>query len=317
MRRVRAFNKETGEFIKNVHASGMNEQTRHAHDYCCLDPSCGAQFHWVKAHSKHENTVWVPDTFARNPGSSHKAGCHYDYEYKHKHNEGLTFFEGGLFHLRINFSLGASWADKHPVRGDLSTAQQRVARNRSRFKGVQDIGQLVKFIEKEFGSLESPALENLVLHYQGQDYPWRDVFVKSESYTRSFNEAAQSTQGRRAKNLTIMKPVREIEPNRNGKRRFECEQQYAHTGKKHEFLTPVIVCDTASAADMVAHAMQREKIMLAAASPFIPQKTLEEPRRKGISCYYNIFNHSQIAEVGNRYWRYHPARQMGFSGFDL
>lgn len=311
MKRVRALDKITGGFVKVLHASSVSENTRHAHDYRCRDAACEAKLHWVKAHPRRENTRLVPPTFARNPGSAHKEGCSYDYEYKARHHDGLTFYENGLFHLRINFSLGASWADKNPERGDLSAEQRRVAKNRSGYKGVPNMQDLVRFLEKEFGSLESPALENLVLHYQGKDYAWDDVFVPSDQYTKSFNDAANA-RGWRSKAITVLKPTHEIQSNKNGKRRFVCETQYAHTGKKRELLKPVIVCDNESAASVVEQSMTRGKAMIVAAAPFITKDTLNQPRRRDLPCYFNVINHNQMTEVRDDYWRYYPARKMDF-----
>lgn len=320
MKRVRALDKETGEFVRKIHAGSVSDETRHDHAYGCMDPLCSARFHWRDGYTKRENTKKVWPTFARNPSTQHKAGCNYDYEYKAKHNQSLTFYdaETGLFHLRINFPLGASWEDKNIGRGSLSAEHRRVARNRTHYKALPNLESVVKFLEKEFGSLESPSLENLVLHYQGQDYRWGEVFVGAESYKDSFNAAAQPDDyDKKIKQITVMKPVQEQSLSPKGKRRFECEAQFAHTGIRRERLKPVIVCDNSYSAEQVEKVMRDSGVLLVAAKPFIRPSDLNAQRRNGFPCFYNVTSYAQISEISPRYWRYYPARQQTFGDLDL
>lgn len=317
MKRVRALDKETGAFVKNIHAGTMSEDTRHDHDYACMDPSCGARFHWVKGHPRKENTEHVPPTFARNPGSKHKAGCNYDYEYKTKHNPALTFYDAdtGLFHLRINFALGNSRRDRNFEPGMLSREQQRVARNRTHYRGLPNLDQVVKFVEKEFGSLEEASTENLVLHYQGRDYKWNEIFTASDDYKKSFKAAASAAEQRESdrKYVTVVKPVREIESSKNGKRRFSCAPQYGETGKGRGLMTPVIVCDTLFGAKQIDEAIRDKAVLLVAGNPFIPDSVMNAGRRNSTACYLSVHGYAQIARVNPAYWR----KNEGPNGEDL
>lgn len=314
MRRVRALDKDSGQFLKTIHASTVTEESRYAHDYCCMDPECGARFHWRKETVKRENTKTLPPTFVRNASTSHKKGCAYDYEYKARHNSGLTFYEDGFYHLRINFPLGGAWEDRNMAQSALTGEQRRVAKGRSHYKGLSDMRSVVAFLEKEFGSLESPALENLVLHYQGHDYKWTDMFVRADDYKRSFNAAAQNAADdyrTRQRQIMVVKPLKTLPKNSKGKWRFGCEVQAADTYGKKRNIQPILVVDNSFAATLIDEIMRDKGVMLMAAAPFIPPSALEEKRsgpKAQTPCYYNIIKPSQFARINPRYWRYHPAR---------
>lgn len=313
MKRVRAYNPEDRSFTGTLHADNVNDETRHARILGCLNADCTATFHWVQAHRRHENTKEVPATFRRNKSSVHTEGCDFDYEILARQHRDLVFIKDGVPHLRINFPLGSSWTDRHPERGQLTKAQRTAAENNSNVISVSSLARMVNFIEKQYGSLENPALENLVLDYQGRSYPWDEIFVTAQQYTKLFNEAANPERDQARAMLSIVQPLREIARSRKGKRQFECEWQHGDTGKAEEKIRPLIVCETDSVAEKIEKAVKDKSPALIAARPFIVPSVLDNPQRYNIPVYLYAHSHQQAEPVKDTYWHYHPARQINMA----
>lgn len=239
--------------------------------------------------------------------------CDYDYENKASRHRNVAFEKDGKFHLRINFPLGSSYSDLHPQRGRLTAAQKIAAQNNTGKKAVGTVAGLVKFLEREFGSLENPALENLVLHYQGRNYEWPETFIASGNAAKIFETAAGKTKDVTAGALAVVKPHQEISASDRGKRRFVCEEVPLAMNGNKSVLHPVIVCETA----MLAQRIKTGAAMLMAARPFIPPHILHDEKLHGcaaVPVYLYVADRTQFATIDDKYWNPVPGKQTGLFG---
>lgn len=295
-------------------ASEITDSERDVYDFRCLDESCGAEFHLRRRSWPLEATKEVSATFVRNPSSKHKPGCDYDYENKASHHSSVSFYKNGAYHIRINFPLGSSYSDLYPERGRLTAAQKIAAQGNSDKKAVRSVSGLVQLLEKEFGSIENAALENLILHYQGRSYDWPGTFVASNDYTRIFNAAADNKPDVTRSILCVVRPELEISPSKKGKRRFACTELPAVVNGQDIKLRPVIVCETSQLAQNV----KTNKTMLLAARPFISPTVLKDDdllRGFGpIPAYLYVADQTQMAVINNEYWDPVSRRQAELFG---
>lgn len=292
MKKARSFSL-TGEFERVVRAGDVPESERHKHDFKCLDPNCEAHFHLVKSHRRKENTEKIEATFARNAGSKHKDGCDYDYETIAKKHRYQSFVRDGKFYLRVNFPLGGKYSDRHPERGGLTRTQRAAAERNTDKKPVASMEALTKFLEKEFGSLQSESLENLVLDYQGKSYPWPEVFTNADNYERLHTEAAK--QDERNALLTTVVPARAGSENSKGKSRILCEPQDVELNGQHQLIQPVLVCETTE----LARKIRMGQALLVATRPYVSPEALSKPPEPGqkLNIYLYIHEAAQIAPV--------------------
>jgi hypothetical protein len=299
MKKVRAFSLK-GEFERVVRAGELPESARRQHKFKCLDAGCSAAFHLVKGHRRKENTEPIAPTFARDPGSRHREGCRYDYDVIASHHRYQAFIRDEKLFLRVNFPLGGKPTDRHPERGGLTGAQIRAAERNTSKQPVASLQVLTRLLGKEFGSLQSEALENLVLDYQGHSYAWPDVFTDSDSYARLHQEAAKKEDERKGL-LIAVKPLNEIPRNDKGKMKFACEPQNIVVGGRHEIIRPVLVFEN----DELAKDMKAGKTMLVATRPFIPDRVLAKSNPPGgnVSVYLYVHDKSQITPVPESTWR--------------
>jgi hypothetical protein len=299
MKKVRSFSLRH-EFERVVHAGDMPEAERHRHHFKCLNDKCSAAFHLVRGHRRKENTETVDATFARNPGSKHSGGCQYDFESIASHNQYQSFVQDDKLFLRINFPLGGRYVDRHPERGGLTREQRAAADRKTGKKPVAALAVLTHFLEKQFGSLQSEALEDLVLDYQGRSYPWPDVFTDADSYARLHSEAAKDELEKKGL-LVAVKPLHEASLSGKGKRRFLCESQMVTIGGRREIIRPVIVCEN----DEVANEIRKGRTMLVASRPFIPDHVLSQDLPADSKVHVTLYVHDkgQIAPVPESTWR--------------
>jgi hypothetical protein len=294
MKKVRSFSLK-GEFEKAVRASDLPESERHRHNFKCLDPDCGASFHLVKGHRRKENTEVVEPTFARNPGSRHRDGCRFDFDaIAHQHRY-QTFVRDDKLFLRINFPLGGMASDRHPdYPGLLSGAQKRAADQNTDKKPVASLQALARFLEKEFGTLQSDALEDLVLDYQGRPYPWAEAFTDADAYDRLYREGMKP-EGQRNGLLVAVRPVQAAGFNANGKPKFLCEPHDVIINGLDEAIRPIIVCEN----DEIAREITLGQPLLIATRPhlsaFAQARELVPNDRIGVTLY--VHDRSQIAAV--------------------
>lgn len=309
MKRTRSYDL-LGEFEKVRNAADIEERERYAHEYRCLNPVCTATFHFRRAASPLENTAGRAASFVHNSNSPHVKECDYDYENKATRHRRETFFKDGLFHLRANFPLGSDpQRDTYPGRARLSAAQRGRAEKNVDKKGVGTLSAAVKLIESEFTSLESAALENLVLYYQGKKYEWNNIFTAADRYEKIFDAITRPQMDETQPLLTVVMPEREINRSPKDKRRITCRAQGISVNGHDMKIQPVLVFGT----DRMADNISIGETFLAAGRPYIPQKLLQQaelPYASGIPAYFYIHDERQIARIDDKYWRNRPVVQM-------
>jgi len=303
MKKVRSFSL-TDEFQGVVQADAITHETRHAHKYRCLSETCNAAFHWRAGHRRDDNTRIFSATFARYAASAHQDNCPYDFEnFVHRHKE-IAFFQNGKFYLRVNFPLGADYTDLNPNRGRLTRAARETAENNTGKKSVRSMDDLVKLLEKEFGSLEHEALENLMLDYQGQSYAWPSLFLKGQDYGVLHKAFVAPTDKPQA-HLVLVKPSHRIPSNAKGRPRFSCEAQTTMIDGHPVVVRPVIVCDSPD----TVKKLEARQPMLVAARLFIRS---EELKSNVISVYMHVPEDKQASPVKETYWKPAVFKQANF-----
>ena len=295
-------------------AADITDSERDVYDFRCLDESCGAEFHLRRRSWPLETTKEVSATFARNPSSKHKPGCDYDYENKVSRHSSVSFFKNDAYHVRINFPLGSSYSDLYPERGRLTVAQKAAAQGNADKMAVRSTAAFVSLLEKEFGSIENAALENLVLHYQGRSYGWPGTFVASDEYTRIFNAAADNKSDVTQGIFCVVRPELEISSSKKGKRRFACTELPVLANGQNAKLRPVIVCET----NLLAQGIKTNKTMLLAARPFVSPNVLKDDdllRGYGpIPVYLYVADQTQMTVIEDKYWNPVPGMQEELYG---
>jgi hypothetical protein len=299
MRNVRAFNRESGAALGQLHAMQVNEDSRYGADYKCLNPACSCTFHWRKEVRAKENTEYRPETFVKNKSSNHVAGCSYDYKgFAHTHRD-IVYSDGSDLHIRLAFPVGSGPQDRMPsMRGMLTEAQRRAANSNINYKGVGSLSELSEFLEKHFaGGLEDPGLEDLVLHYQGEELPWRERFFSSERYRALLGQARR---GDETACFTLIKPSHSVQTGQKGKSRHVCEGQYVQDPDgKMRFVQPVIVTRNAHVRTMLDEAMENGTALLISGRPFMPR--IDHTQDRYIYFYCN--EDQQVAGMNKTYWR--------------
>lgn len=320
MKRVRAIDKHSGEFIKILHADEVTPEQRYAHHYACLDMGCSQSYHWRKSFRQDGNKIQIPATFVENHSSSHNKGCRYDFEKIAARHREIAFFQDGEFHLRINFPMGGAYSDMNVPRVpiDVKRLKSYWENTRPSYVGLNSMRALSEFLEKEFGSLESPQTDILKLHYQGKIYAWNDVYAASDHYENIINVPKSALDKLNESRLTIVRLSHEINPNDKGKRRFACEPQDARITGRLQKIQPVVVSASHEITDVFRQMCEAHTTALIAARPFsatrkkagefIPAKT------NPVTLY--VASMDQVAPISQSYWRPRPAQQLGFQ-FDF
>lgn len=287
-------------FLRLGHAYSITEESRRAFDFGCRNPACGCTYHWRKAVHGKENTDFRAETFAKNPSSSHVEGCHFDYERIARENHEYVFLKDGLFHLRVLFPLGGARVDRYPMRGYLTREQIRSAAENSDKKGVSSLHEMTRFIEKNFGSLESPALEDLVLYYQGQSMPWHDVFIPSDEYGRFFHDAAQKDEnGNSPPRLIAVRVRHENGVTSKGHPKFVCEVQKDRENGCPSGVRPIVSVDhyESGAVAAMREAAESDRVVLIGSRPFSPVNNYAVK-----NVYLHVHQASQISGLSDDYW---------------
>jgi hypothetical protein len=304
MKRARSFTLYD-EFEKVRAAQDVTEPERHGHLYKCLNAQCDAEFHWRRPSRPVETTREVSAAFVRYPSSRHKQGCDYDYEAKVSRSSGGAFVQDGRLCLRINFPLGGSYSDLHPERGGLTATQKRAAAANTGKKAVGSVTAMVKFLEREFGTLENPALENLVVHYQGHEYEWNDVFVKSSEGAHLYREASSPAGDKAAGMLAVVKPEFETSLSGKGKRRIVCAEVPMDIDGARVRLKPLLVCETGD----IAQSIRIGAPVLVAARPFIAPRDLKDRPAGAVNLHLYVADYTQYAALDDSYWSPVPGMQ--------
>ncbi len=315
MRRVRALDKMTGEFIKELRADELSPPSRYAYQYSCLDSGCGQSYHWRKSYRMDGNKVQVPATFVENHKSEHRSGCRYDFMKIVGRNHDVAFFQNEAFHLRINFPLGGHYSDVNVPTVNMVREYAEAAHGRDKLSvpGLPSMGLVVQFLEKEFGSVEATQTDILKLHYQGLDYDWRDIYAASDCYENIVNVPQDAVSKLTQSRLAVVKIIAEAEKSQKGKRRFLCEPQDAKVSGRTLSVQPSLVCANDDIATIFNEIIERDQPVLVAARPFtgnlsrggqfVPRKTYP------VALY--VADSTQFALVSQSYWRRRPGLQLG------
>ncbi len=313
MRRVRAINNKTGE-ESVLNAKDLESSQRYDFKLCCLDEGCPKTYHWRKGYKNKENTAEVAPTFVENHKSEdHNPDCRWDFVKIASKRKDITFYENGYYHLRVNFPLGGSVSDMFPRTGRLTKEQHRVAENNTHLKGLSSMEEVVKFLEKEFGSIEAEELENLKLHYQGPDYIWSDVYAASDDYGAMVDVPSDPGTGNIDARLSVVRVSHETKENDKGKRRFVCEWQQGVVRDKVDKIRPTIVCANEEVAQAFEGLSQHGGVALVSARPFVPPNFFEKKKweRDAVPVSLYVTQTDQITELdAHEYWRYQPHRQL-------
>jgi hypothetical protein len=323
MRRVRALDKISGEFVKELHADELSPPSRYAYQYCCLDSACTKTYHWRKSYRMDGNKVQVPATFVENRSAAHRSGCRYDFMKIAARHRDVAFFQDEAFHLRINFPLGGYHTDVHVPNIHLGRDYAAAARTHNHgdfsMPGLASMGAVVKFLEKEFGFIEASQTDILRLHYQGANYGWRNMYAGSDRYQHIVDVPQEAANALTQSRLAVVKIIAESAKSKKGKRRFLCEPQDAKVAGRTLSVQPSLVCANENIATIFNEIIERDCPILVAARPFTGDLSKGEkfvPRKVCPVALY-VADTAQFAPVSSSYW-HRPALQLGLDlGNDL
>lgn len=325
MRKVRAFDKN-GEFVQKMHAEAVTEETRRAYDWRCIENACDCSFHWRKAVYAKGNTDPRPPTFVKNPPSKnasneHALNCAGDIERIARENVKYTTLIDGQIHVRVNLPLGSSNIDRYPKRGDLTEEFKAAIEAQKIIKPFSHIRDLVKFIEKNFGALDSEAASEIMVNYQGKAVEWGKLFKGSDNYAallhRSKNRKDVDGNTITPPIITVLRPLKELEPNQNGKRRFECEGQTVKIVNRRHSIIPVIVDSShdGEVSKKINYQMKQGATLIATARPFFSPTSIRNLMSE-LRIYLNVYKMEQVEPVSDKYWKISGRDPNQFDLFD-
>jgi len=300
MKYIRAVDPKTGETISAaLPASIITDATRRLYNYFCRNPDCSARFHWVQPARTKENTEIRGPAFRINTTSQHSKGCRFAFE--NAANSSVkpapVFFDGQHYHIRALFPLGASWTDRHPEKGRLTHHQRQVAACNTDKFAVNSLSNLVHLVEKRFGGVRGTETNKILIHYQGETYPWQSLFAGPENYHRLF-ETATAPEEKTPPLFLLARLKREIAASAKDRRRFACERIKTRIDGKTLTIEPVLVCMN----DQMGAALSSrpaETVLMAAGRPFISREVLEKPRLNNevIRVSFALFDPGQMARA--------------------
>jgi len=301
-----------------MRADAVTEETRRAFDWRCEENACMCQMHWRKAVYAKGNTDPIDPTFVKNRSSQHKEDCPRDIERIVRENSEYTTLKNGQIHVRVNFPLGSSRVDRFPLRGYLTEEMKKAAENQKDIQPYSNLADLVKFIEKNFGGLESESAGEIVVNYQGRSVEWSKLFKGSDAYDKLYY---RSTNFKKVEELdvtspimTIVRLVKELEMNERGKRRFECEEQRVKLMGRRQKVVPVIVCDDSepALAKKIEKYMNEGAVMIVSARPFHPGFNSPPSRMGEQRISMLVHKVEQVEAVDAKYWKpsYRPGKQL-------
>lgn len=309
MRKAKAYIE--GKLARIMRAEAVTEETRHAYEWRCIEGGCDCTLHWRRAVHAKSNTDVRDATFAKNRSSSHKAGCVRDFSRILHENIDYVTVKNGQIHVRVNFPLGSSNIDRFPQRGYLSQELKKAAEYQKDVKPYSSIKDLAAFMEANLGGLDTEAAGEVVVSYQGQEVEWEKLFKPSDAYDKLYVRATNHKNGKEGSTtspiITIVRPVREISPNEQGKRRFACEEQQVKIQgiSKRQKVIPVIVCDDHD--PMVAKQLEKmvrdNATMIVSARPFHPGHQSIAVRYGEQRVSLLVHKLEQIAPVDPKYWK--------------
>lgn len=329
MKEITAQYKDSGEVLGELlRADDARAGLSDTFNFLCpAYPDCSARYHRVAGYDREQNTESVKPFWRKDPSSRHEPGCDYDLERKASKHRELTFFADGLYHLRINFPLGSAPGRDLYVRGHLTEKQRAAARKNADKQAAPSIEKMVRFLEKEFGSLEDDRLDELVLYYQGETQKWNDLFIGSGEYRKLLDKATRRDRkldafGIRPIGIIVVKPSNRSDKSDKDKSRIYCEQQDIKLRNKSTIaVTPRIILEDDSLRDKIA----TDRPMLVSARPFYPPEHRGRLRHRlitgeklpdNITIDLYIARANQVSPVRSDYW--HPTRKASpQQGFDF
>ena len=302
MRRIRALDKVTGDLVGIQHAKDKNEQTRRSHIYKCLNTSCSCTYHWRKKVGAKENTDPRPATFVKNKSSDHVAGCRYDFTEFAKDHRDVVYTKDDILHLRIQFPLGTTRSDLRPwIPGALSERQRNAANANIDKMGFASMDALLDFVNKKLGGLDDPILDEVVLHYQGLNLGWNELFVASDEYSKLVRRGrGKDEQGQTLPTFSIVKPSHAGTKTPKGNRRFICEPQEARPDKRLMEVTPILVCKDDFTVACLDQIVEHDDAVLVAARPYI----VEPERGNTLYAYLHFTEDAQFTRISKSHWRH-------------
>lgn len=307
MRRVRAFDKETRKFVGIQRAKDKSEQTRRSHTYKCLNTSCSCTFHWRQKVVAKENTEARPATFVKNKSSGHIVGCRYDFTEVAKEYRDVVYTKDDILHLRIQFPLGTTRSDLRPwIPGALSERQRRAANANIDKMGFGSMNALMDFVNKRLGGLDDPILDEVVLHYQGLELGWNELFVASDEYSKLVRRGrGKDQQGQTLPTFSVVKPSHEGAKTPRGNHRFICETQEARPDKRLMEITPVLVCKDEFTVACLNQIVEHGDAVLVASRPYI----VEPQRGNTLFAYLHFTEGSQYTRISKSHWHHVMGRR--------
>lgn len=310
MRTVRAINRHTGEVKSTFKATEVTVITRQSlaelYNYACLNPSCGASFHWRKPVRAGGNSVYREETFVKNKTTAHALACPYDYSELASQYSNTLYVENDRLHVRINFPLGSAPTDIS-IPADPRKAFNKAASGiniKPKVEPIDSLRKLTDFLEKNFGNIESMAMSDINFDYQGRIYVWDDLFVASDNYKKLYQVAydKKKQEDESSPVIVVIKPRAEIDRNKNNRPRFVCEPQYAKPGYKELSVKPILVCEDDEMAGYINRVVKNNGAILVAARPWFARE--KRYKRPDIPVYLMARQVAQLARIDEKkYWR--------------
>lgn len=290
---IRAFDKSTGKFVGFQIASEKTDGTRYSHDYRCPDEECSCGFHWRRAVRPHQNTEYRPATFVKNPSSSHRKGCSFDYSAFAKRYHEQVYYDGDMLNFRVQFPLGAAPSDLYPD-NYLTDQQKRAARNKVEKRGFKSLRELVDFIENKKHGLESIDMSDVNLLYQGKKYSWSDIFTESDRYEKLLNTSNDNLL------LTVVKPLEKTSTNHKGKWRFSCRAQRVISNGTSLLVRPILVLGEEDMLNHFENVIRRNGTVLVSSRVFHGSAYKKSER----NVFLSVARIGQLAQIDtSKYWR--------------
>jgi len=299
MRYAHAYDLVSGKFVKTVDARDFTEADRRAYELRCPENKCSCALHWRIAVRTKQNTSYKPATFVKNASSQHSEDCPRNYVEFVKRHRDVAFLKDDLIHLRVSFPLGTAPSDLTPWKaGMLTEAQIRAANNNLDKRSFSNLRDLTDFIEKKFIGLHNDILDDVVLYYQGESYPWNQLFIPSGHYSDLFERATKPDhKNDTSPAIAMVQASREISKNKAGKRRYACEMQWSDYQGSRFPIKPIIVCRTDFIAAAIQETIENKIPFLVAARPFH-----QPTRSREKLIYLNVHDINQVSAVHHDYW---------------
>ncbi len=317
MRTVRAIHRRTGDIVSPFSAIEIKPETRKTfaalYDYTCLNPACGARFHWREAVRQRGNTNYLDPTFVLNRGAAHIAGCRYAFT-RSAHRADPDYIDDGTLHIRLNFQIGGGEHDVSPNINDYSFLFDQSAGARVRKIPIDGLRLLTDYLEDTFGNLEKIPDDKVDFIYQGVKRHWSELFIASDRYETLYQRTFAKAHGEETDPcFVVVKPVSETRANDKGRPRFMGEAQDVRIGKERLIIRPVIVCENEEMGRHLRSVIKQGDTLLVATRPH-PARQYYKTNGE-VMIYLAARQTTQLARIDTQtYWRLvsSPRHQQSF-----